>query len=428
MWILTPRAQRVFRAGLAVVLLRTVVDRWAVLRAYYSDDGVLPVRQWRAETSSQLLDVVCVHAWSGEVWWQQGLSVCQGVLALALAANVRPRLAALASLWLYASATMRFVTSAYILDRYVILELVLAACALEPGPVVSSLWRLQLLWIYVDAGLGKAWDPGWSWTSELPALDAYVRFTFAATLVRRLLGVNGLRRLTPLVPAAELAAPALAHVASLAPGVPARALELFALAIVALLHVGIGLTMNGAGALSVAALVAWLPALPLRDRRGPARLADVVGACALTFFLVTCVVFAIADQRRCLDARASPLSTLFHNRWNVFTGSDPTVTWEIVPAKLADGTIVDLWAHGSPVSWAIPKRAARPGRWRTFPMLSQTDAPQSVLHQTYSYFCREWNRGHDVAQRVLHFHVYMLQTDVRNVTNVTKRLLHAQQC
>ena len=44
------------------------------------------------------------------------------------------------------------------------------------------------------------------------------------------------------------------------------------------------------------------------------------------------------------DAAAEQLqATLLHNRWNVFTGAEPYVVWEMAPAKLGDGRVVDLW-------------------------------------------------------------------------------------
>ena len=45
------------------------------------------------------------------------------------------------------------------------------------------------------------------------------------------------------------------------------------------------------------------------------------------------------------------------------------MTWEVAPARLSDGSVVDLWRGTEAVSWAVPTPAARTrrfGRWRSF--------------------------------------------------------------
>ena len=130
----------------------------------------------------------------------------------------------------------------------------------------------------------------------------------------------------------------------------------------------------------------------------------------------------------CVKSRASPLSAVLHNRWNVFAGSESHVTWEIMPARRRDGAVVDLWNWGAPVSWAMPAAAARAGRWRSFPMLGDGDAPPAEVDAVYAYFCREHNDGAPPDRRVSHFHAYMLQAELKNSSRVTKRLLHAHSC
>ena len=74
---------------------------------------------------------------------------------------MHPRASALASFLLYASATMRNVQLAYILDRYMHILLLAAAClpAEPPSSGVKTaqslgilLYRLQIAFIYLDAG------------------------------------------------------------------------------------------------------------------------------------------------------------------------------------------------------------------------------------------------------------------------------------
>lgn len=119
---------------------------------------------------------------------------------------------------------------------------------------------------------------------------------------------------------------------------------------------------------------------------------------------------------------------MFHNRWNVFAGSEDHATWEIFPGRRGDGAAVDLWNYGAPVSWKPPAGAARGGRWRSFPMLADGDAPPEDVDAVYDYFCREQNAGQPAERRVTHYHAYMLQVELRNASAVTKRLLHAHRC
>ena len=42
-----------------------------------------------------------------------------------------------------------------------------------------------------------------------------------------------------------------------------------------------------------------------------------------------------------LASAQAPLLAVFHNRWNVFAGSEEHVTWEIFPGRLQNGSIVD---------------------------------------------------------------------------------------
>eukprot|EP00629_Pelagomonadales_sp_RCC1024_P001010 CAMPEP_0119296566 /NCGR_PEP_ID=MMETSP1329-20130426/50637_1 /TAXON_ID=114041 /ORGANISM="Genus nov. species nov., Strain RCC1024" /LENGTH=291 /DNA_ID=CAMNT_0007297501 /DNA_START=254 /DNA_END=1126 /DNA_ORIENTATION=+ len=286
----TVAADRAGRYVVTALLLHSIAQRWEVLEAAYSDAGALPVATWRAHVGGDWLHrLVCAHAWRGGLWWAQGLSCLQAFFALQLTGD-RPRLAALASLWLYASATARHARLAFILDRYAhaastrvegqpswvsrrldarrassldtaerretglaqlggrrqpspraasstlgphekrrsclqaffalqltgdrprlaalaslwlyasatarharlafILDryahVLLLWCALAPeapgslaGLACAALFRLQLVWIYLDAGLAKLRDPerGWSAAAGRPALDAYLRHT-----------------------------------------------------------------------------------------------------------------------------------------------------------------------------------------------------------------------------------------------------------
>jgi hypothetical protein len=45
---------------------------------------------------------------------------------------------------------------------------------------------------------------------------------------------------------------------------------------------------------------------------------------------------------------------LLHNRWNVFQSAEDYVVWEVAPARLSDGSVVDLWREeSSPIAWQV---------------------------------------------------------------------------
>ena len=115
-----------------------------------------------------------------------------------------------------------------------------------------------------------------------------------------------------------------------------------------------------------------------------------------------------------LTAAAPPQATLLHNRWNVFTGAEPYVVWEVAPARLDDGSVVDLWRGTEQVAWAVPRGAApagRGGRWRSWPYLAERTAEADAAF--WGALCDEWEaRPAAAGRRVDAFVFYLLQADV----------------
>ena len=232
-------ALRAFHLGLAFLLCVTVVERWPTLWAMYSDEGTLPTARLREVTGagmhtigSFLQAIMCIHGWSGSLIWQQILSALQLLFAAGLAMDFaawKRRTCAILSLVLYVSATLRNIQLAYILDRYMHILLLAAAClpfpsssststscvaGIKPGKRQGTvhgllgcfLFRLQIAWIYLDAGLAKLFadDGGWSWDARskgvTPALESYLLHTRVADFLRAyFLGPKALSTMTPLV-------------------------------------------------------------------------------------------------------------------------------------------------------------------------------------------------------------------------------------
>eukprot|EP00913_Durusdinium_trenchii_P029234 g27403.t1 len=65
----------------------------------------------------------------------------------------------------------------------------------------------------------------------------------------------------------------------------------------------------------------------------------------------------------------------------------------VAPARLADGSTVDLWSWRS-VSFEKPERYGRRGRWMSFP--SDRPASPEALDARFRYLCDEWNQAHQV--------------------------------
>lgn len=386
--------------------------------------------------------------------WQLVLLGVQATAGLALACGIQPKRAAALAWLLHLSLTLRNASLNYILDRYLHVLLFLAACLPSTQLASSGLRRasryeryecsaasvalgLQLLIIYVDAGTGKLRDPAGAWGVGAPvaALDTYLRHTPAARLARRLLGAAGLRYAGAATAWAETL---LAPIALVAGGWRLRrACVCGAIA----LHVGIALTVRNTELLSLAAIAAWLPWLEgppppqpeekpkEKDKEKPSKSSQrppppkAAPRNPLSSVLVAALGGASAlHQYRgggapSCGANAPPgellVASLLHNRWNVFTSAEPHVVWEVAPARLSTGEVVDIWRLSDAVSWEVPRGsppARRRGRWRSWPYLAERDDAADAAF--WGALCDEWER-HDAAGRtIVGFHFYMLQADI----------------
>ena len=92
-------------------------------------------------------------------------------------------------------------------------------------------------------------------------------------------------------------------------------------------------------------------------------------------------------------SRAAPgvlWRALLHNRWDVFASAEEHVVWEIAPARLSDGAVVDLWRGTEEVSWAVPEEEApaHGGRWRSLPLTAERGEDEEA--QFWGALCDEW--------------------------------------
>ena len=144
-----------------------------------------------------------------------------------------------------------------------------------------------------------------------------------------------------------------------------------------------------------------------------------------------CVLFLPLEARRCVARQV---------HWTCHCPLRPTSCCRryIAPAKLADGSVVDLWAHGANVSWEVPQVAARSGRWKSFAAVGAAGAPEAL----WRYLCEEWNGAHPPEKQVVRYKYFLLSASIMlrppldgGATSCaqehgppTKRLLQAYSC
>ena len=474
----TTKALALYRIALGTILLAELLLRFRFLHAFYTDEGTHPLSVLIPNVDA-IYKLMCVHCLSGQLMVQQLLLGLQCAFAFGLAIGYKTRYMAIISWFLYFSLTLRNTWLSFILDRYyhyllfyaMFLPLdhcwAISICPQRktnnPGRILSFATvalKLQVTWIYLDAGLGKYNDPlgGWTYSADpLPALDTYTRHTLGASYLYALLKPQGLRLLTPTVVYVELLS---APVAFLASYFGWNRIVNVVVAIICSLHIGIAITVWNTVLLSLAACVSWIVFLPLQHQpiasttnKNPF---EPSGGkrwhyCYQALFILPFVFGSIWLDTMSIQcssghqAMTHIWSTLLHNRWNVFTGAEEYVTWEIAPGRLADGSIVDVWGRFSTnVDWNMPKSSgssttrtttydARPGRWRSFPYLGEMGNEEH--NALWNYLCYQWDVEHDVVnhpeRKLLRFNFFMLQADIlpnMGFSSTRKRLIQEFVC
>ena len=463
-----------YRIALGTLLFAELALRFNYLHAFYSEEGTLPMRLLGAEIDP-IYRAVCVHCYSGLLAYQQVLLGIQCAIASLLIVGYRTRLVSVLSWFFYLSITLRNTWLAFILDRY-FHYLLFYAMLLPLGDAWSvDAWlskagrktadssktrstdasmvvsiatfalKMQIVWIYFDAGYGKFTDPlkGWTYGADpLPALDSYARHTVGARYLYALLGPFGLRLLTPTVVWVELL---VAPIALLGSYLGSTTVVWTAVGVVWSLHLGIAATIRNTVLLSLVANCAWCIFLPpmapcksVTVRKIP--LKQHVPMILLVISFVAGSVWFETASNECNQSMKHIWSPLLHNRWNVFVGAEEYVTWEIAPGKLQDGSVVDIWGNKDHVDWTMPgsgapcTSTARPGRWRSFPYLAELEGESGEA--LWSYLCRQWDSSnhadsHNPGRKLVRFKFFMLQADVlpeMGFSATRKRLIKEYNC
>ena len=351
----TPEALSLFRISLGCLLTCELILRFRFLHVFYTDEGTMPLRLLLPRIDD-LYKAVCLHCHFGELWQQQVLLTIQVLVAFLFTIGYRTRLTSILSWYLYTSLILRNTWLYFILDRYFYYLLFYSMFlpldgswslssknksiynnlpkGIHVNPATIAL-KLLVLWIYIDAGVGKYLDVkhGWSYYADpLPALDTYARHTITAQYLYAMLGPSGLRLLTPTVVWVEMLSAPVAFIGSY---LGSASLVNFAVIMICQLHFGISLTIRNAVLLSYIACCVWCVFLPIGwklDDETPKKGSTSTSlygkvSSLLTLLLVCTMVFGnIWFETIGTDCSTGSLrqiwSTLLQNRWNVFIGAE----------------------------------------------------------------------------------------------------------
>ena len=123
--------------------------------------------------------------------------------------------------------------------------------------------------------------------------------------------------------------------------------------------------------------------------------------------------------------------------WSMFAPSVLARSgWFVIPGKLKDGTEVDLYRHGAPVSWAKPPdilSTFRTERWREYLTVTYIFGSYKPFWPFYAdYLCRTWNAHHANEKQLQSLRVvFMFKTTQGTdaVINVYhQKIMLTQQC
>src|SRR5262245_12702263 len=99
------RSLALLRMGIAGVVLADLYFTSFDLRAFFTDEGVLPRGMMRYTLGA--VDTLCLHALRGEAWFQYAMFAVEAVLALLMLVGYRTRAMTIACWVMYCSRQAR---------------------------------------------------------------------------------------------------------------------------------------------------------------------------------------------------------------------------------------------------------------------------------------------------------------------------------
>ncbi|HSA58258.1 MAG TPA: HTTM domain-containing protein [bacterium] len=102
-------------------------------------------------------------------------------------------------------------------------------------------------------------------------------------------------------------------------------------------------------------------------------------------------------------------------QWNMFAPYPlKDDGWYVIPGTLVDGTEIDVFRGGGPVSWEKPKYVAytyKNQRWQKY-MMNLWSRDFANFREFYGkYLCRSWNDSHRAGEKLDHFTIYYMKED-----------------
>lgn len=459
MFAIDTRSLAAIRIGLALVMMADLILRAIDIRAHYSDGGVMP-RTVLIENFLANQPYLSIHILHGSTVFASILFVVAFCCALAMLVGYRTRLFTIACWYLTASLQARnpLVNSGAddLLRLLMFWGMFLPLGARwsvdrlrnngnESIPVTVSSFAtagllLQVCFLYFFTGILKS-HPSWRHDGTAVYLALSID-QFTTPFGKLLLPYHDLLEfMTYATLGLEILGP---YVAILTYRIPlARTITCF---IFMGFHIGLGLCLE-LGIFPAICIVAWMAFLPsgfwdfLAKRK---KLTDffklhpnlngiveklnlrpirIKSSWEMELYAGFFIVYILLWNIRTCDfnrfSRYFPTSlnwigelTRVDQYWSLFAPY-PTKEhgWYVIPAKLADGTTIDIFS-GKPLTWEKPTLVSatyRNERWRKY-LMNIAMISHSRYRQHYArYLCRDWNRNHQGGAQVKSFEIFFVQ-------------------
>ncbi|MBX7212067.1 MAG: HTTM domain-containing protein [Verrucomicrobiaceae bacterium] len=452
-----PRSLAAFRIGLGVLLLWDIALALGSVRAFYSDQGFLPLASLPQFEESPWL--WSIHSWSGSTAWQVTLLLLHMTAALCLLAGFHTRVAVAVCWVLLCSLHAR--NQIVLHSGDMVLRLLLFWSMMLPlgarwsadaclrkreadGVGLIATWPglgilIQIAIIY---WAGVALKSGPEWVRDGTAVYyALCLDQFVTVAGRRLLEFPVFDRvMTFSTWWLELIGPALAFV-------PWRngCWRMVAVVSFWVLHAGLWVCLR-LGPFPLTMIVAWTLFLPpgFWDKLGPRGLAladgtaadanpsgnaprrrwwtsTVVQACGfISLLYVTLWNIRSIDPARWtpwFPQWMNPAGYALHlpQYWTMFApGPTKDDGWLIMEARLADGSHVDLLREGRPVSFekpAVISAEFRDTKWQKLMVNLWRSRYQKARPLVGNWFAFEWNGSHPAALQIKGWTLWYMRED-----------------
>ena len=464
MFTIDLRSLAVFRISLAGVLLVDLISRWRNIRMLYTDEGMLP-RPGLLQVYGESIKWTSLHYHTaGSVALQSMMFAIAVLVATALLVGYRTWIATLVS-WLLLISLNRYMPHAVGSGGDIIMRVLLFWSLFLPlsarwsvdasrtdsvhiksnrlCTVATAVLLLQVCYVYWFTAIWKI-HPDWLGGES-------VAYAMRLDIYRRPLAtwVAGNHELTVVLTYASLLLEVLVPFIALSPWFSAAGRWAAVLSMWGF-HLGIALCMD-IGMFPYVSMMSWIPFIPgsswdalfawmrptapvlppdrsseeashgsaspqhgssfLPPRPPKIQLSTAGSILVGGLFLFVTVYNVLGLEQlqsrgfrlpRSVEIAAKALR--LDQKWEMFAPTPNALDgWFVMPAVLADGSIVDIWRAGKPVTYQKPARPwdACPDDYVKKFLVAHRARPNSdVWPWVARYFAREWNAGHSPDRAV----------------------------